>query len=214
MKKFVLLATLAMIALSAAYGQIKNDIDKSRTKKTAPAPAPPPPPAPVSKSTAATTTTPLVYTLTSARVKVRTGNDNKEFPSKVLVSVATRNIGVSEWPPFYQQKLDNEMRINSETEFGLERDAQLRGEIRLDAFQAAGVKLKFTYLPNLIFDAWKIESITLILEFKDQYGNLHPTLGNKTIVFSNAYGLVNNDYRIVECTTDGNFAPMTAIIKK
>ena len=61
---------------------------------------------------------------------------------------------------------------------------------------------------------WKIESVTLILEFKDQHGNLHPTMGNKTIVFSNAYGFLNNDYRDIECITDGNLAPLTAVIKK
>ena len=36
----------------------------------------------------------------------------------------------------------------------------------------------------------------------------------KTIVFSNAYGFLNNEYHIMECVTDGSFAPLTATIIK
>jgi hypothetical protein len=53
-----------------------------------------------------------------------------------------------------------------------------------------------------------------MLEFRDQFGNLHPALGSKTVVFSNAYGFLNSEYTLIECITDGNFAPLTATIKK
>lgn len=106
------------------------------------------------------------------------------------------------------------MKINSDTEFGLERSPQQHGEARLDSFQTAGLRMFIRYRPNFFADAWKIEKVSLVLEFKDQYGNLHPSLGNKTIEFSNAYGFLNNDYQVMECTTDGSFSPLTAVIKR
>jgi len=176
-------------------------------------PPPPPPPASTNKTAAAGTQSAPVYSLTSVRVSIRTGADNKEFPSKVLVLLKTRTASIADWSPFYQLNLDNEMRINSTTEFGLERDAQKRGEAKLDAFQSSGLMLNIEYLPNFIADAWKIENVSIVLEFKDQNGNLHPTLGHKTITFTNAYGFLNNDFRHIECVTDGSFAPLTAVIK-
>jgi hypothetical protein len=155
-----------------------------------------------------------VYSLTSVRVNIRTGSDNKEFPSKVFVTLKTKSAAIGDWSSFIQMNLDNEMRVNSNTEFGLEREVQLRGIAALDAFQKDGLKLIIKYLPNFFADAWKIENISLTIEFKDQYGNLHPTLGSKTIVFGNAFGFLNNDYQVMECVTDGSFAPLTAVIKK
>lgn len=216
MKKGIFLPALMILTFSVAQAQIKPDVEKikanTRIKQAPSKTAPAPPPPPVNK----TTTSPevLVYKLTSARVRIRTGNDNKEFSSKVLVSLKTKNTSNSVWSPFGQQALDNEMRINSETEFGLERQSQSTAPVDLATIQSEGLKLKMTYLPNWLTDAWKIESVSLILEFKDQHGNLHPTMGNKTIVFSNAYGFLNNDYRDIECVTDGNLAPLTAVIKK
>ena len=219
MKKRIFLPALMIFVFGVAQAQVKTEVEKVRTNtkvklapSKTPAPPPPPAPAPVSKSTA--TPEVLVYKLTSARVRIRTGNDNKEFQSKVLVSLKTKNTSNAVWSPFGQQALDNEMRINSDTEFGLERYAQSTAPVDLATIQAEGLKLIMTYLPNWLTDAWKIESVTLILEFKDQHGNLHPTMGNKTIVFSNAYGFLNNDYRDIECITDGNLAPLTAVIKK
>lgn len=168
----------------------------------------------VTKTTTDPQTPASVYSLTSVRVNVRTGSDNKEFPSMVLVTLKTKSAAGGDWSPFYQQNLGNEMRVNSNTEFGLERDAQLRGVATLDAFQKDGLKLILKYYPNFFADAWKIENISLVLEFKDQFGNLHPSLGSKTIAFSNAFGFLNNEYQVMECVTDGSFAPLTAVIKK
>lgn len=221
MRKIGFITALAVLAISTTQAQIKPNVDRSRVKTTVkelpstPAPAPAPPPPPVNKTTTTTESGPVsVYSLTSVRVKIRTGNDNKEFPSKLYALLSTRNKPSADWSPFSQLKLDNEMKINSETEFGMERQAELKGEAKLDAFQSAGLKFSIRYLPNFFADAWKIENISLVLEFKDQFGNLHPSLGNKTIVFSNAYGFLNNEYQVIECVTDGSFAPLTAVIKK
>ncbi|MDP3360113.1 MAG: hypothetical protein Q8S41_12285 [Lutibacter sp.] len=218
MKKLLLITMLYAIAISNLNAQIKTSKTLRNTQNlNLVIPPPPPPPPTISKTSDPISNTGVaasVYTLTSARVNIRTGNDNKEFPSKILVTLKTKATPISDWSPFYQLNLDNEMRINSNTEFGLERDVQLRGESKLEAFQNSGLIMRIIYLPNFFADAWKIENITLVLEFKNQFGNPHPTLGSKTIVFSNAYGFLNNEYRYMECITDGSFNPLTAVISK
>lgn len=218
MKKIAFLCTVAIFAISGASAQIKPNVEKikvnSRIKqapsKTAPAPAP----APVNKTTGVVNADPLVYTLTSARVKFKTGNDNKEFPSNVSVNLWSKNSPNNTASAFVQWSVTNEMKVNSETEIGLERQTQHRTLAALTDFQAQGLKMVIRYRPNIVFDAWKIESVSVVLEFKDQHGNPHPTYGNKTIVFGNAYGFLNAEYEFMECVTDGNFAPLIAVIKK
>lgn len=212
MKIAVLFSLISLIAVSQATAQVRPDVEKIKNTriKTAPSKTPPAP-APVNKTTGTTVAEPLVYKLSSVRVKIKTGNDNKEFPSKVYVWIKARN--QNSWSPFYQDKLDNEMRVNSETEFGLEFK-QWNGETAMNAFQSSGVVMRISYLPNFFADAWKIEGVTVVLEFKDQHGNLHPTLGAKTISFSNAYGFLNNEFRDIECVADANFTPLTANIYK
>lgn len=217
MKKILFILILSVTVSSLIHAQAVTRAKYSSVKTTnlkpipvetqTPPPPPPPPPAPKSEASAS------VYSLSSVRVNIRTGNDNKEFPSKVNVIVKTRDALNSDLSPFSQKSLDNEMRVNSDTEFGLEPDAQLRGDAKLEDFQKSGLKLQIYYYANFFADAWKIESVSMTIEFKDQFGNLHPTLGRKTIVFTNAYGFLNYDYRIMECVTDGSFTPITAVIK-
>jgi hypothetical protein len=220
MKKVIFLSLLTVLVISAAQAQLKQQVDKSKVKKVetpkelkpVPAtqeapPAPPPPPA-VNKT--ATTEEVPIYALTSVRVKVKTGNDNKEFPSKVHARLMARSTPAN-WRNYLQINLNNEMKINSETEFGLALEGP---PTPLTTFQTAGLEFNISYEPNFFADAWKIEGLTLILEFKDQKGNLHPTLGYKTIVFSNAYGFLNGEFRNMKCVTDASFAPLTANIFK
>ena len=65
------------------------------------------------------------------------------------------------------------------------------------------------------FDAWKIQGVTVTLEFRDQNGNLHPSLGQKTITFSNANGFLNgyNGTLTMICNTDGYLNPLSAYIE-
>jgi hypothetical protein len=208
MKKIVLLSTLAMLAISGVQAQLKPDIERSKMKRTTEQKTiPPPAPPPVAKTSIQDVP---VYSLTSVRVKIRTGNDNKEFPSKVHATLMAKSTPQN-WRNYIQINLSNEMKINAETEFGLGLEGP---PIPLQTFQSAGLKLAIAYEPNFFADAWKIEGISLVLEFKDQNGNLHPSLGNKTIVFSNAYGFLNDEYRYIDCFTDGSFAPITSVIRK
>lgn len=200
MKKVIFLAVLVVLNITAVQAQITTKPVKSQQKTIIQTP-PQQPPAVVS-----------VYSLTSVRVNIRTGSDNKEFPSKVYVTLMVKTN-----PHYYiyvQNNLNNEMRINSDTEFGLERGNEGTPErITLEALQTAGLILQIYYAPNLFTDAWKIENISMVLEFKDQNGNPHPSLGRKTVVFSNAYGFLNAGVHYMECITDQSFTPLTATIK-
>ena len=216
--KILFLSILIVFAASAARAQIKSKVQKTRlqapSKIIDPVPAEPKtPPSPPSTNKSSNTNNQdiPVYTLTSARVNIRTGNDNKEFPSQVLVTLMAKSTP-QDWRNYIQINLGNEMKINSDTEFGL--DLEGRAPTPLETFQKAGLTLRINYVPNFFADAWKIESVSLILEFKDQNGNLHPSLGRKTIVFSNAYGFLNNDFRYMKCFTDESFSPLTAVISK
>lgn len=221
MKKILFLAALAMFAIRNAGAQITPGGRTKVTQKTVPATiktvpgpieTPPLPPPPVSKSEGTTTSQYVpVYALTSVRVKIRTGNDNKEFPSKVHSLLMARS-DPKDWRNYIQINLGNEMKVNSDTEFGL--DLEGRAPTPLSKYQTSGLKLSIVYEPNFFADAWKIEGVTLILEIKDQQGNLHPTLGNKTIVFTTATGFLNSEYRYLYCIADGSFAPMTTMIVK
>jgi len=198
MKKKLFFTTFLLFAIAAADAQIITKPVKKQVNTVTNTPPP------VQNNAS-------VYSLTSVKVNIRTGSDNKEFPSKVYVTLMAKATP-SNWRNYLQFNLDNEMKINSNTEFGL--DLEGRPPTPLEDYQKSGLKLSISYIPNFFADAWKIESVSLVLEFKDQFGNLHPTLGNKTIVFSNAYGFLNGEYHYMECYTDASFAPLTSVIRK
>lgn len=185
----------SFVSLSA-FSQIdRPDLMK---RKTAPA---------QTKTTPAqTTATTPVYNLTAVKANIRTGSDNKEFPSDVKTYLTARSNTAT--ASFRQVNLKSEMKSNSNTEFGLEKYGS--GSITLADLQTNGLKFEIYYHANFQFDAWKIEGVSITLEFRDQEGNLHPTLGQKTISLSNANGFLNGYFeRRMICTTDGYFNPLS-----
>jgi hypothetical protein len=191
MKKLLTVSVLFLLGYTIVHAQIQTPtrITKFKTINTTQAP---------------------VYTLTNARVSIITGRDNKEFPSFVQVWLYHKRKGVLYASP----EIRNEMQVNSPFEFGLTKWSNTvnMGSFLLSDIQRTGIKLTIGYWPNLFTDAWRIEGISLTLEFRDQYNNLHPTLGNKTIVFNNANGFLNKWERYFECTADGNFNSVISLI--
>jgi len=217
MKKLLLITMLYAISISNLNAQIKTSKTLRNTQNLNLVIPPPPPPTnsktsdPISNTGAAAS----VYTLTSVRVNIRTGNDNKEYPSNVWVSVGVRGSRM-EYAFFTQKNLKNEMKSNSSTEFGLEKEWTLTNkDIDLAVLQNTGIHCRVWYHANFQLDAWKIEGVTATLEFRDQNGNLHPTLGQKTITFSNANGFLNGypGTTTMTCTTDRYFNPLSAFIE-
>lgn len=224
MKKTAAIILIALLAFNSVWAQFEKPVrsevkrpikqvtlDPVENKTTT---TPPPPPASTNKSTVTGTQTSPVYSLTVVKVKIRTGADNKEFPSNVRVSLGVNGTGM-EYAYFVQENLKNEMRSNSDTEFGLEKRGTNLKEITLDALQRAGFHLRINYLANFQLDAWKIEGVTVTIEFRDQNGNLHPGLGQKTITFGNANGFLNGypGTTTMVCNTDGYFNPLSASIE-
>ena len=207
---FIITVTNAQVMQKAVPAPKQNVIIK-----TVPAP-PPPPPASTNKSTGTTQNTPApVYSLTAVKASIKTGNDNKEYPSEVRVTLGVKGSGMG-YAFFVQENLKNEMRSNTSTEFGLEKKTvPSMQDITLDVLQKTGLHLRITYTANFQLDAWKIEGVSFTIEFRDQNGNLHPTLGQKTITFGNANGFLNRypGTTIMVCTTDGYFNPLSAYIE-
>jgi len=221
MKKLLFISFLSVFVISISFAQIIQKptapVKQKGIIKTVPPapPAPAPAPASTNKSTTTGTQNTLVYSLTAVKASIRTGNDNKEYPSNVWVSLGVRGSGM-EYAFFTQENLKNEMKSNSNTEFGLEKKWTLsKNDISLDVLQTTGIRCRVWYHANFQLDAWKIEGVTVTLEFRDQNGNLHPTLGQKTITFSNANGFLNGypGTTTMICTTDGYFNPLSASIE-
>lgn len=200
MKKTFMTAVAAIFITATGFTQIiKSDIIK---KKIDPAPAPAPAPAPV-------------YTLTAVKVTLQTGNDNKEFPAMLGLTLFQRstNKGIYGLPG---NGIKNELPVNSTMDFGLENRGYLPSveKLKLETLQQTGLMLSIYYGPTFFLDAWKIEGVSITLEFKDQNGNPHPVYGSKTIVFNTAKGILNNTYHAMKCHADGTFTPLTSPISE
>ncbi|XVJ65174.1 MAG: hypothetical protein HEQ40_03015 [Lacibacter sp.] len=201
MKRLSIIFLLSVIQFYIVQAQIKVSHRASLKKDTVQRNITPTP------TKTVTPPPPLVYTLTAVKANIRTGNDNKEYPSFVRTYLKVRNTTTT--AVFLQEKLRNEMKSNSNTEFGLEKTGI--GSITLTEIQKDGLEFTIWYEANIHFDAWRIEGVSITLEFRDQLGQLHPTLGQKTITFNNATGFLNAFYeRRMTCTTDGYLNPLSA----
>jgi hypothetical protein len=181
-----------------------------------------------------TTTLPITnadYLLSSAKVIIRTGSDNKESLSNIRFELAVRD---TNYRIFAQNNCTNELKVNSENTFGLESAQNWiktaisnaipiiylsyptgTNAVKLSDVEKFGLSLRILYKPNFFADAWKIENVSLQLEFRDAKGNLHPTAGQKTIVFTNTSTFLDCfDKRILICTADNRFNPLTSFVTK
>lgn len=215
MKKLLLLAAFAGFSISAVKGQIGRL--PITVKKVAMLPT---------NNTPASITH---YYLSSAKVNIFTGNDNKELPSIISVNLyrlsrsryATEGDGPTLMYNYMMQGTNKqEFKPNSNSEIELTNiysfpytfpggsgEGYRYYEIALESIQTNGLQLKIDYSPNFILDAWKIEKIILTLEFKDLNGNPHPTMATVTIPFLNASALLKGGNNILVCETDKYLMP-------
>jgi hypothetical protein len=112
------------------------------------------------------------YFLAGAVIKISTGGDNKEAntstaffqlrPKKSMAAVA-----------YNLNDYANELPVNQTAELRLERVATLTSaQNSLQYFKQNGLSVVIGYCnKNFCTDAWKINSITVTLEFKDANGN-------------------------------------------
>lgn len=181
-----------------------------------------------------TTSLPLTnadYSLSSVKVTIKTGSDNKESLSNISFELSVRDTNYS---ILAQNNCTNELKVNSENTFGLESAREWIWAINPNAIptiyytrptgikavmlsdvEKYGLSLRIIYKPNFFADAWKIETVKLLLEFRDAKGNLHPNTGQKTIVFTSTSTFLDNfDKRILICTADNAFNPLTSFVTK
>lgn len=183
-----------------------------------------------------TRTTPLPitnadYLLAAVKVNIKTGTDNKESLSNISIELAVRD---SAFGILAQNNLTNELKSNTATSIGLDKSTSYTSgyhpnsiptiyytsatgiqNIRLSDVEKYGLSLRIIYKPNFFADAWKIETVSVTIEFRDVNGNLHPGSGQKTIQFSNAATFLDNyDKRILICTADKYFNPLTSFVTR
>ncbi|HRN46755.1 MAG TPA: hypothetical protein PKW69_01875 [Niabella sp.] len=176
------------------------------------------------------------YRVTGARVIIKTGNDNKEWDAKVNVFLFPIPPTIYTMvTPFGQKNLTNEMKVNSNTDFGLTELSKQRipwpvynsrsipaklnrtfparpDPWLVEDLQKSGFRLLVCYRPFSGWDAWKIDKVTVQLEIKKQDGTPHPTLSGKTVVFNITspplgFGAILGTALV--CETDKNLVPTT-----
>ncbi|MFT3933716.1 MAG: hypothetical protein QM726_08895 [Chitinophagaceae bacterium] len=146
--------------------------------------------APGSTNTTTPAKTDADYFLSVVTATFKTGNDNKEYPSVLSVYVYCGNMNSGNHHGFLLYGYQNELPKNSSMPLVIEQINTLRKydakENTLAAYKQYGLRFFLSYFANFKLDAWKIESISLKLEFKDAAGNPHPTMGQKVISFSDS----------------------------
>jgi hypothetical protein len=205
MKKITFFTTIISLLTLCSFAQVtrtrvlekKAEPVKLIPVQTQPAPAP-------------------VYSLMSARVTISTGNDNKEYPSTFLLYIMENSGAWGEGRELFAQQNQYptaELRTNSANDIPLVKFSSTGADaFTLNNLQYKGLRFVITYYPNFFADAWKIEAVTLTLEFKDQNGALHPTMGSKTIQFNISNGLLTNAKKTMTGTIDGLFTPQPVSI--
>jgi len=203
MKKAFLSVVCLLLFCVAAIAQITIKKDSSIKKmilpKTPPASAIP------------------LYTLNSAKVNIRTGNDNKENGAGMIFFFREKDGIWGKGADLFQGGSKAELKVNSNFELPLEKvTSTTTSSFTLDNLQAKGLYFGVYYSPNFFSDAWKIEAITVTLEFKDQFGSLHSTFGNRIIQYNISSGLLTNSNWLLKATADGSFftpSPVTVTNK-
>lgn len=153
------------------------------------------------------------YFLAAVKATIKTGRDNKEYPSNIDIYVYPANATSVNERSFLLASYNNEIKINSTwSQYIPQRNIGLTyipGENTLAKYRQNGLKFLLLYFANIPFDAWKIESISITLEFKDAAGNPHPTMGNKTILFTDSDLWMDGfDKKVTYYKTDSYFNPM------
>ena len=158
------------------------------------------------------------YYLSVVKLTIKTGRDNKEYPSEISVAVCpgSQTIDFNKAIPnshgFRLRQYKNELSVNTTQDLFIEKESRYSAaENSLTAYKQYGLKFWLFYYDKSILNtgAWKIESLSLTLQFKDAAGNPHPTMGSKTIIFPDwdlwmdAFDKVHTYYR-----TDGYFNPL------
>lgn len=194
------IAKQKLVFTTGSGNAVNGEAHYEATKKTAPVTAQ------SGSQSQANTKTDADYFLTAVNVVIKTGKDNKEYPSRIAINVGVNDGNI---PLFALNNYKDELKINSTTVLNLTKNNYPGTRNSLADYKAVGLRFRLNYLANLPTDAWKIENISLLLEFKDEKGNPHPTMGKKTIDFTDSNLWADGFSKIeTEYKTDKNFNPL------
>jgi hypothetical protein len=211
--KSTIILLMALLALTA-NAQLKT-LNKANVplKTTPPVLKTVAPPAPVSQTNTQSkatgtqsTLTDADYFLAGAVIKIATGSDNKE-PNTSTASFYVRPRQTVAGTVYMLEAYANEIQANQTTDLRLGRAITLTAPRNsLQYFKQKGLSVVVAYCnKSFCTDAWKINSISVTLEFKDANGNPAPgEYASKTISFPVSSGTLGF---IAGCnpfwTTDG-----------
>lgn len=160
------------------------------------------------------------YFLSVAKVTIKTGKDNKELNSKLIVRVYPAS-GTDNYQKGYM--LENympELKIWSTKEFTLPQAPGFDQPFNsLAHYKQTGVMVDILYNtlgngPFFGLDAWKIDEVSATLEFKDKNGNPHPAMPSKTIYFPGSDMYLDFTKWHLFCKTDAYFNTLPTFITK
>jgi hypothetical protein len=189
--KSTIILLMALLALTA-NAQLKTLNKANVPLKTTPPVLKTVAPAPVSQTNTQsketgtqTTLTDADYFLAGAVIKISTGGDNKE-PNTSMAYFQVRPRKSNGIVAYGLNDYANELPVNQTVDLRLDRVATLTSpQNSLQYFKQNGLSVVVAYCnKNFCTDAWKINSISVTLEFKDANGN--PALNgyaSKTISF-------------------------------
>lgn len=158
------------------------------------------------------------YFLAVAKITVKTGKDNKETGSKLILRVYPAT-GADNWHKGYcQENFTDELHVWSTDNFTLPRATGFDQNFNsLANYKQTGVMVDINYNtmgngPFCLLDAWKIDEVDVTLEFKDKSGNPHPSMGSRTVYFNNSNMYLDYKKWQLYCKTDQYFTPLTPAI--
>jgi len=169
-------------------------------------------------SNTTTTVNDADYFLAVAKLTVRTGKDNKEKGAKVILRVYPAS-GTDNYRKGYcQENYTDEMKVWGTDNFTLPRASGFDQSFNsLANYRQTGVMIDINYNtmgngPLCLLDAWKIEEVSVTLEFKNKKGEPHPTMGSQTIYFTNPNMYLDYKKWQLYCKTDPYFNTLTPFI--
>ncbi|WP_199141974.1 hypothetical protein [Pedobacter sp. ASV12] len=160
------------------------------------------------------------YFLAVAKVTIKTGKDNKELNSKLIVRVYPTSGTDNYQKGYMMENYMPELKVWSTKEFYLPRAPGFDQAFNsLAHYRQTGVMVDILYNtqgngPFFGLDAWKIDEVNVVLEFKDKNGNPHPTMPSKTIYFTGSDMYLDFMKWHLFCKTDAYFNTLPTFITK
>ena len=158
------------------------------------------------------------YFLAVAKITVKTGKDNKENGSSVIFRVYPASGADNYRKGYCQENYKSELKTWATDNFTLPRAAAFDQNFNsLANYRQTGIMVDINYNtvgngPFFALDAWKIEEVSVTLEFKDKNGNPHPSMGSKTISFTDSDMYLDFKKWQLYCKADQYFNALTPFI--